>query len=194
MHIVKHAAKAAGVTVEVPFVSGRGDATDEMTDAASFAVLEPIVDGFRNFFGGNMQMGANAESMLVDKAQMLGLTKAEMVLLVGGLRVLGANAGNSQVGVFTEKPGQLTNDFFVNLLDMNYEWKPSKDTEGVYEGCDRASGTVKWRGSRVDLVIGSNSELRAVAEFYACDDGQAMFVKDFANAFGRVMHLDRFDL
>ena len=191
---IEFAAKAAGITVEVPFVSGRGDATDEMTDAESFAVLEPTVDGFRNFFGRNMQIGANAESLLVDKAQMLSLTKAEMVVLVGGLRVLGANAGGSEIGVFTENVGHLTNDFFVNLLDMKYEWKPSKDTEGVYEGFDRSSGEVKWRGSRVDLVIGSNSELRAVAEFYACDDGKDIFVKDFANAFGRVMSLDRFDL
>jgi catalase-peroxidase len=194
---IEAAARAAGIEdCTVPFVSGRGDATDETTDAASFAVLEPVADGFRNFFGDatKVQTNANAESMFVDKAQMLTLTKAEMVLLVGGLRVLGANAGDCALGVFTDTPGKLTNDFFVNLLDMKYEWKPSASVDGVYEGKDRATGEVKWTGSRVDLVIGSNSELRAVAEFYACDDGQAMFVKDFAAAFARVMNLDRFDV
>ena len=190
---IEAAADAAGVKVEVPFTSGRGDATDEMTDAASFAVLEPRVDGFRNFFSGT-QTPASAESSLIDKAHMLGLTKAEMVLLVGGFRVIGANAGNSDIGVLTNQQGKLTNDFFVNLLDMSYKWKPSAESEHIYEACDRTSGEVKWRGSRVDLVIGSNSELRAIAEFYACDDAQAMFVKDFAEAFSKVMNLDRFDM
>ncbi|MFZ5784808.1 MAG: catalase/peroxidase HPI [Acidobacteriota bacterium] len=188
---VEQAAKDAGLAVEVPFAPGRTDAAQKQTDIASFAVLEPKADGFRNYLReGNP---ARAEHLLVDRAQLLTLTAPEMTVLVGGLRVLGANAAGSKHGVFTDRPGTLTNDFFVNLLDMATEWRKSA-TEGVYEGRDRATGKVRWTGTRVDLVFGSNSELRALAEVYACDDAREKFVRDFAAAWAKVMNLDRYDL
>ncbi|MDQ1341400.1 MAG: catalase-peroxidase, partial [Pseudomonadota bacterium] len=175
----------------VPFTPGRTDASPEQTDAASFAVLEPKADGFRNY--RKAKFSVTAEEMLVDRAQLLTLTAPEMTVLVGGLRVLGANVGGAPHGVFTQRPGTLTNDFFVNLLDMGIEWRPAS-TEGVYEGRNRASGQVQWTGTRVDLVFGSNSELRALAEVYACDGNDQKFVKDFVAAWNKVMNLDRFDL
>ncbi|MBI4916812.1 MAG: catalase/peroxidase HPI [Acidobacteria bacterium] len=188
---VEQAAKSAGVEVHVPFTPGRTDASQEQTDAASFAVLEPRADGFRNYLG-NGQHGP-AEHLLVDRAQLLTLTAPEMTVLVGGLRVLGANVGETAHGVFTDRPGTLTNDFFVNLLDMGTEWQKSA-AEGVYEGRDRATGKARWTGTRVDLVFGSNSELRALAEVYACDDAKEKLVRDFVSAWDKVMNLDRFDL
>jgi catalase-peroxidase len=187
---VEEAAKKAGQTVSVQFAPGRTDATQAQTDAESFAVLEPVADGFRNFCKAGVKVPA--EEMLVDKAQLLTLTAPEMTVLVGGLRALGA-AGESGHGVLTTTPGTLTNDFFVNLLDMRTEWKPTA-TEGLYEGHDRSSGKVKWTGTRADLVFGSNSELRAVAEVYASADAREKFVKDFVAAWTKVMNLDRFDL
>ena len=188
---VEQAAKDAGQDVEVPFWPGRTDAVQEQTDVESFAVLEPTADGFRNYAGnGN---GRPAEELLVDRAQLLTLTAPEMTALVGGLRVLNANVAQSDRGVFTRRPGALTNDFFVNLLDMNTEWA-SSGSDGVFEGRDRGTGEVKWTGTAVDLVFGSNSQLRAIAEVYGCDDAQPAFVRDFAAAWSKVMHLDRFDL
>lgn len=189
---VEQAAKAAGHEVQVPFTPGRTDATQEQTDVESFAVLEPIADGFRNYLKGAYTV--SAEELLVDKAQLMTLTAPEMTALVGGMRVLNANAGQSQHGVFTDRPGMLTNDFFVNLLDMGTEWKATSDEEDVFEGRDRSTGEVKWTGTRVDLVFGSNSQLRALAEVYACDDSHSSFVNDFVAAWGKVMNLDRFDL
>ncbi len=189
---VEEAAKSAGSEIEVPFSPGRTDAVQEQTDVESFAVLEPTADGFRNYVGNGH--GRPAEALLVDRAQMLTLTAPEMTVLVGGLRVLGANAGGSGLGVFTERTGTLTNDFFVNLLDMATDWQASADSEGVFEGRDRGTGDVKWTGTAVDLVFGSNSQLRAVAEVYACDDSQEPFVRDFVAAWNKVMNLDRFDL
>jgi catalase-peroxidase len=188
---VEQAAKKAGVDVQVGFAPGRGDATQEQTDVASFAGLEPTADGFRNHFGKDVKRSP-AEA-LVDKAALLTLTVPELTVLVGGLRVLNANAGQTAQGVFTDRPGTLTNDFFVNLLDMNTKWSKSK-TEGLYDGADRKSGKVKWSATPVDLAFGSNSELRAVAEVYAAADGQEKFVRDFAKAWTKVMNLDRFDL
>ncbi|TAM46026.1 MAG: catalase/peroxidase HPI [Acidobacteria bacterium] len=188
---VEQAAKTAGHDVKVPFAPGRTDASQEQTDVESFAVLEPVADGFRNYL--KTELGVPAEELLVDKAQLLTLTAPEMTVLVGGLRVLGANHGNSAHGVFTTRPGTLSNDFFVNLLDMGTQWKEST-TKGVFEGRDRATGKLKWSGTRVDLVFGSNSQLRAVAEVYACNDAQEAFVRDFAAAWAKVMDLDRFDL
>jgi len=188
---VEAAAKKAGVDVTVPFAPGRTDASQEQTDVDSFAPLEPKADGFRNYARSGLRL--SAEEMLVDRAQLLTLTAPEMTVLVGGLRVLGANVGQSAHGVFTKQPGTLTNDFFVNLLDMGTEWKPSS-SDGVYEGRDRATGDVKWTGTRVDLVFGSNSQLRALAEVYGCDDAREAFVKDFVAAWAKVMNLDRFDL
>jgi catalase-peroxidase len=189
---IELAAKAAGTAVEVPFAPGRVDATLEQTDVESFKHLEPIADGFRNYVNASMaKSGVPAEHLLVDKAQLLTLTAPEMTALVGGLRVLGANYDGSQHGVLTSKPGTLTNDFFVNLLDMATEWKPAGDH---YEGRDRKTGAVKWTGTRADLVFGSNSVLRALAEVYASADGQQKFVQDFAAAWVKVMNLDRFDL
>ena len=188
---VEDAAKKAGHAVKVPFSPGRTDASQEQTDAHSFAVLEPVADGFRNYLRKGLKNPA--EEHLVDRAQLLTLTAPEMTVLVGGLRVLGANVGQSAHGVFTTRPGTLTNDFFVNLVDMKTEWRPSS-TEGVYEGRDRASGKVQWTGTRVDLVFGSNSELRAIAEVYAADDAGEKFVKDFVAAWHKVMNLDRYDL
>ena len=189
---VEQAAKSAGHNVQVPFAPGRTDATDEWTDAESFAVLEPTADGFRNY----LQAGQDGkpEDLLVERSYMLTLTAPEMTALVGGLRALDANTGQSQHGVFTDRPGTLTNDFFVNLLDVDTEWSPASDSEEVYEGRDSQSGEVKWTATRVDLVFGSNSELRAYAEVYGSDDGQVQFVQDFASAWTKVMNLDRFDL
>jgi catalase-peroxidase len=169
------------------------DASQEQTDAASFAPLEPRADGFRNYISGKRQL-MMPEEALVDRAQLMTLTAPEMTVLVGGLRVLGANAGNSKHGVFTKRPGTLTNDFFVNLLDMGTQWQPSAGTEGAYEGRDRKTNEVKWTGSRVDLIFGSHSQLRAVAEVYACADSKEKFVKDFVAAWIKVMNADRFDL
>jgi catalase-peroxidase len=187
---VEAAAKKAGHDVKVPFSPGRTDASQEQTDAHSFAPLEPVADGFRNY----QQKGDQrpAEELLLDRSQLLTLTAPEMTVLVGGLRTLGANAGGSKHGVLTDKPEVLTNDFFVNLLDMNTEWKPA--AEGIYEGRDRSTGKVKWTGTRVDLAFGSNSQLRALAEVYACDDSKETFVKDFVAAWNKVMNLDRYDL
>ena len=189
---IEKAAKEAGHDVTVPFHPGRTDATEEQTDVASFEPLEPAADGFRNYQKGKFSIGA--EHLLVDRAQLLTLTAPEMTALVGGLRVLGANHDGSQHGVFTDKPGTLSNDFFVNLLDMGTEWKATSSDEEAFEGRDRDSGKVKWTGTRVDLVFGSNSVLRALAEVYACADGQEKLVNDFVAAWTKVMELDRFDL
>jgi catalase-peroxidase len=189
---VEQAAKNAGVDVQIPFAPGRTDASQEQTDVESFAMLEPTTDGFRNYpaFGN----GVPAEVMLVERAQMLTLTAPEMTVLVGGLRVLGANAGRSARGVFTSRPGTLSTDFFVNLLDMNTQWRPTSAAADAFEGVNRATGERRWTASRVDLLFGSNSELRALAEVYACDDAKEKFVRDFAAAWNKVMNLDRFDL
>ena len=189
---VEEAAKSAGSEIAVPFSPGRTDAVQEQTDVESFAVLEPTADGFRNYLANGH--ARPAEALLVDRAQMLTLTAPEMTVLVGGLRALGANAGGSELGVFTERAGTLTNDFFVNLLDMATDWQASADSEGVFEGRDRDTGEVRWTGTAVDLVFGSNSQLRAIAEVYACDDSQEPFVRDFVAAWDKVMNLDRFDL
>lgn len=189
---VEAAAKAAGYDIQVPFTPGRGDALQEQTDINSFAVLEPKADGFRNY--QKDKIPASPEEMLVDKAQLLRLTAPEMTVLVGGLRVLGANYGGSQHGVFTKQPGQLTNDFFVNLLDMGTVWKPMDDTNQIFEGKDRKTGEPKWTATRVDLIFGHNSQLRAISEYYAQDDRKEQFVKDFVAAWTKVMELDRFDL
>ena len=189
---IEKAAKAAGHDVEVPFTPGRMDASQDQTDVDSFAPLEPAADGFRNYLRGKQRL--SAEELLVDRAQLLTLTAPEMTVLVGGLRVLGANAGQSTHGVFTKRPETLTNDFFVNLLDMSTQWQPSAGSEDVYEGRDRKTNEVKWTGTRVDLIFGSHSQLRALAEVYACADSKEKFVKDFVAAWTRVMNLDRFDL
>jgi catalase-peroxidase len=189
---IEKAAKAAGHDVKVPFTPGRMDASQEQTDVDSFVPLEPTADGFRNYLRGPQRV--SPEELLVDRAQLLTLTAPEMTVLVGGLRVLGANAGRSPHGVFTTRPGTLTNDFFVNLLDMGTEWQPLAGAEGVYEGRDRKTNAVRWTGTRVDLIFGSHSQLRALAEVYACADSQEKFVKDFVAAWAKVMTLDRFDL
>ena len=189
---VEKAAKDAGSDVKVPFTPGRTDASQEQTDAHSFAPLEPTVDGFRNYISGKQPM--SIEALLVDRAQLLTLTAPEMTVLVGGLRVLGANTAKSTHGVFTKTPGTLTNDFFVNLLDMGAQWHPTAGSDGVYEARDRKTNTVKWTGTRADLVFGSHSQLRALAEVYACADSKEKFVKDFVAAWTKVMNLDRFDL
>jgi catalase-peroxidase len=189
---VEQAAKKAGVTVKVPFKPGRMDARPDQTDIESFAVLEPIADGFRNYLKG--EFGVGAEQLLVDRAQLLTLTAPEMTVLVGGLRMLGTNAGGSKHGVFTSKPETLSNDFFVNLLDMRTEWRLVPATKHVFEGRDRKSGKVKWTGTRVDLVFGSNSQLRALAEVYASAGAKEKFVHDFVAAWDKVMNVDRFDL
>jgi len=189
---VEKAAKDAGVDVKVAFTPGRMDASQEQTDVESFAPLEPRADGFRNYISGKQQFMAPEEA-LADRAQLLGLTGPEVTVLVGGLRVLGANAGESKHGVFTKQPGKLTNDFFVNLLDMGTVWQPA-GSDGVYEGRDRKTKAVKWTGTRVDLIFGSHSQLRALAEVYACSDSKEKFVKDFAAAWTKVMNADRFDL
>ena len=189
---VEAAAKLAGTTLEVPFTPGRADASQDQTDVNSFAVLEPEADGFRNYLKAKFTV--SAEELLVDKAQLLTLSAPEMTVLVGGLRVLGANVGRSQHGVFTQRPGQLTNDFFVNLIDMDVAWHPTSDTADTFNAHDRKTGKVKWSGTRVDLIFGSNSQLRALAEVYAQDDNQEKFVHDFVAAWNKVMNLDRFDL
>ncbi len=189
---IEKAAKNAGHTITVPFTAGRADATQDQTDVTSFAVLEPAADGFRNYIKSHHV--ASAEAMLVDKAQLMRLTAPEMTALVGGMRVLNANFDQSTYGVFTKKAESLTNDFFVNLLDLNTTWKASEASPNVFEGRDRKTGELKWTGSRVDLIFGSNSELRAIAEVYGCVDGQAKFVNDFVVAWNKVMNADRFDL
>ena len=189
---VEKAAQNAGHEVEVPFTPGRMDASQEHTDVESAAVLEPIADGFRNYL--KAEFTVSAEELLVDRAQLMTLTAPEMTVLVGGMRVLNANVDQSPHGVFTERPETLTNDFFVNLLDMSTTWAAASDTEDVFEGCDRATGAKKWTGTRVDLIFGSNSQLRAIAEVYGCDDGQGALVRDFVAAWDKVMNLDRFDL
>jgi catalase-peroxidase len=189
---IEKAAKDAGIDVKVPFTPGRMDASQAQTDAHSFAPLEPTADGFRNYVRGKHSV--SVEELLVDRAQLLTLTAPEMTVLVGGLRVLGANAAKSKQGVFTKKPETLTNDFFINLLDMRTQWQPSAASEGVYEGRDRKTGEVKWTGTRADLIFGSHSQLRALAEVYACADSKDKFVKDFVAAWTKVMNLDRFDL
>src|SRR5262249_38058997 len=189
---IEAAAKKAGHAVQVPFSPGRTDASQQMTDVESFAVLEPTADGFRNYQRKDDERSATG--LLVDRARLLTLTAPEMTALLGGLRVLNANFGQSKLGVFTERPWALTNDFFVNLLDMGTEWRKSAQCEHFYEGRDRRTGAVKWTGTAVDLVFGSNSQLRALAEVYACDDAQEAFVRDFVAAWAKVMNLDRFDL
>jgi catalase-peroxidase len=189
---IERAAKGAGHDVKVPFTPGRTDASREQTDADSFAALEPTADGFRNYLRGKQRL--SAEELLVDRAQLLTLTAPEVTVLVGGLRVLGANAGKSTHGVFTKRPETLTNDFFVNLLDMSTQWQPCAGSEGVYEGRDRKTNEVKWTGTGVDLIFGSHSQLRALAEVYACADSKEKLVKDFVAAWTKVMNLDRFDL
>ena len=189
---VEQAAKAAGVAVTVPFAPGRGDATAEMTDAESFDVLEPLADGFRNWLKKDYVV--SAEELLLDKAQLLTLTAPEMTVLVGGMRVLNANYAQSQHGVFTHRPGMLSNDYFVNLVDMSTQWQPTSEAAELFEGRDRKTGKLKWTATRVDLVFGSNSQLRALAEVYAANDGADKFVRDFVNAWTKVMNADRFDL
>jgi len=176
----------------VPFTPGRVDASQAQTDVMSFAPLEPTADGFRNYFSKGERLSPAV--MLVERANLLTLTVPEMTVLVGGLRALNANAGQAGHGVFTDKPGTLSNDFFVNLLDMSTKWSKASTSEGIYEGSDRATGKVKWTATPVDLVFGSNSELRALSEFYAASDGKAKFVQDFVKAWTKVMNLDRFDL
>lgn len=189
---VEKAAADGGYPTRVPFTPGRVDATQEQTDVESFAVLEPAADGFRNYL--KAKYSVSTESLLVDRAQLLTLTAPEMTILIGGLRVLGANADNSQHGVLTDKVGVLSNDFFVNLLDMDVRWKATDESKETFEGHSTKSGAVKWTGTRADLVFGSNSILRAIAEVYACDDAKEKFVKDFIAAWTKVMNLDRFDI
>jgi catalase-peroxidase len=189
---VEQAAKNAGYKVTVPFTPGRTDASQKQTDVESFAVLEPFADGFRNYLKGKFSIAA--EHLLVDRAQLLTLTAPEMTVLVGGMRALNANFGKTRHGVFTRKPGTLTNDFFVNLLDMGTEWKSVADDNDIFEGRDRKTGKVKWTATRVDLIFGANSQLRALAEVYASADARKKFVDDFVAAWTKVMNLDRFDL
>jgi catalase-peroxidase len=189
---IEQAAKKAGTVVEVPFAPGRTDATQEQTDVDNFAVLEPTADGFRNY--QKAKYSVSAEELLVDKAQLLTLTAPEMTVLVGGLRMLNANVGQSQHGVFTQRPGTLTNDFFVNVLDMGTEWKSTSEDGDLFEGRDRATGELKWTATRVDLVFGSSSQLRAIAEVYGQDDAKGKLVEDFVAAWNKVMNADRFDL
>jgi catalase-peroxidase len=188
---VEEAARRAGVVVNVPFRPGRMDARQDQTDVESFAPLEPVADGFRNYLRSGLAVPA--EHLLLDRAQLLTLTAPEMTVLVGGMRVLGTNVGGAKHGVFTSKPETLTNDFFVNLLDMRTQWTPATDARDVYEGRDRKTGRVEWAGTRVDLVFGSNSQLRALAEVYAGADAKQKFVSDFVAAWVKVMNLDRFD-
>ena len=189
---IEQAAKNAGHTVIVPFTPGRTDASIEQTDVESFAALEPASDGFRNYF--KPKHSASAEEMLVDRAQLLTLTPPEMTALIGGMRVLNTNFDNSGHGVFTDSSESLTNDFFVNLLDMGVTWSANSDSQDVFEGRDRKTGSIKWTGTRVDLIFGSNSELRALAEVYACEDSQDKFITDFIATWDKVMNLDRFDV
>jgi len=189
---VEKAAKEAGYAITVPFTAGRMDASQAQTDLDSFAVLEPAADGFRNYL--KTKYTISTEELLVDKAQLLTLTAPEMTVLVGGMRVLNTNFDKSNTGVFTKRPGVLTNDFFVNLLDMDIEWKPNSESKETFEGHDRVNGELKWTGTRADLIFGSNSELRALAEVYASSDAQNKFIKDFVGAWNKVMNLDRFEL
>jgi catalase-peroxidase len=189
---IEKAAADAGYDVKVPFRPGRTDATQEQTDVESFAVLEPKVDGFRNYYADDSALSPTES--LVDRADLLTLTVPEMTVLVGGMRALDANTGDADYGVFTDRPGTLTNDFFVNLLDMSVKWEKSSEKEGVYEGRDRATGELRWTATPVDLIFGSHSELRAIAEVYAAEDGREKFVQDFVDAWTRVMTLDRFDV
>jgi catalase-peroxidase len=189
---VEKAAKNAGLDVKVPFTPGRADASQEQTDVESFEVLEPVADGFRNYLKGKYTIPT--EELLIDKAQLLTLTAPEMTVLIGGMRVLNTNFDGSKHGVFTGRPESLTNDFFVNLLDMNVAWRPTSDAKEVFEGRDRKTGAIKWTATRVDLTFGSNSELRALAEVYGSSDAQQKFVHDFVAAWNKVMNLDRFDL
>jgi len=189
---IEQAAKNAGTAVHVPFTPGRMDATQEWTDINSFALLEPVCDGFRNYQKEGFT--GRPEVMLVDRAQLLTLTAPEMTVLLGGLRVLGINHGGGKHGVLTERPGSLTNDFFVNLLDMRTVWKPTAQDSNVFEGRDRTTGELRWTGTRVDLIFGSNAQLRALAEVYACDDAKEKFLSDFVAAWNKVMMLDRFEL
>jgi catalase-peroxidase len=189
---IERAAKNAGHDIQVPFAPGRTDASQQQTDIESFAVLEPKADGFRNYSAHGPK--CPAEQLLIDKATLLTLSVPETTVLIGGLRVLNANHKQSPHGVFTKRPGTLTNDFFVNLLDTNLTWKPTSDSGELFEARDRKTGALMWRGTRADLVFGSNSQLRAIAEVYACDDSQPKFVQDFAAAWAKVMNLDRFDL
>ena len=190
---IEMAAKKAGHKVNVPFSAGRGDARQDQTDVNSFGLLEPKADGFRNYLDDAIS-NVSAEEKLIDKAQLMGLTAPEMTVLIGGMRVLNTNYDNSNLGVFTSKPGTLTNDFFVNLLDMKTTWKEADKSEQTFIGTDRKTKKVKWKGTRVDLILGSNSQLRALAEVYACEDSQDKFVKDFISAWVKVMNADRFDL
>ncbi|MEC9213067.1 MAG: peroxidase family protein, partial [Actinomycetota bacterium] len=189
---IESAAAAAGHTVTVPFTPGRTDATQEMTDVESFAALEPAADGMRNYVAKGQVRPT--EQLMVDKANLLGLSAPEMSVLVAGMRVIGTNADGSDVGVLTERKGQLTNDYFVNMLDMGTVWEPTDDTEALFEGKDRSSGDVRWTASRMDLVFGSNSQLRAVAEVYGCADAHDKFITDFVAAWDKVMMLDRFEV
>jgi len=189
---IEKAAKDTGKKIKVPFSQGRGDASQDQTDIHSFGLLEPRADGFRNF--ADADHSTVAEEMLIDKAQLMNLTGPEMTVLVGGMRVLGTNFENSKHGVFTKKVGKLTNDFFVNLLDMNIEWKEVSPKEDLFEGKERKTGKTKWTATRADLIFGSNSQLRAFAEVYACEDSKDKFITDFVSAWVKVMNLDRFDL
>jgi catalase-peroxidase len=189
---IEKAAKNANMEVNVPFTAGRGDASQAQTDVDSFAVLTPAADGFRNYMEPTHTV--SAEEMLVDRAQLMTLTTAEMTVLIGGMRVLDTNFGQSKHGVFTKRTEALTNDFFVNLLDLNTTWKANSQSQDVFEGRSRTTGELKWTATRVDLIFGSNSELRAIAEVYGCEDSQEKFVKDFVGAWNKVMNLDRFDL
>jgi catalase-peroxidase len=186
---IEQAARQGGIDLQVPFTPGRVDASQAQTDVVSFAALEPTADGFRNYY--SKKSWASPAEMLVDRANLLNLTVPEMTVLVGGMRALNANSGQAAHGVFTHRPGTLSNDFFVNLLDMSTKWSKSAQAEGIYEGIDRSTGKVKWTATPVDLVFGSNSELRAVAEVYAANDGREKFVKDFVAAWNKVMNLDR---
>ena len=188
---IEKAAKNAGHDVTVPFTPGRMDASQEQTDTESFSFLEPIADGFRNYLKGKYSIAS--EALLIDKAQLLTLTPPEMTVLIGGMRALNTNVGQTKHGVFTERQEALTNDFFVNLLDMGTEWTPTAQNADVFEGRDRKTGVVKWTGTRVDLIFGSNSQLRAFAEVYGCADSEKKFVQDFVAAWHKVMNLDRFE-
>ena len=189
---IEKAAKGVGKKIKLPFSPGRGDASQEQTDIHSFSLLEPLADGFRNY--SKSLSATKAEELLIDKAQLMQLSGPEMTVLVGGMRVLGTNFDNSDYGVFTKRPGKLTNDFFVNLLDMGIKWKEASSKEDLFNGIDRKSGKVKWTGTRADLIFGSNSQLRALAEVYATDDSSEKFINDFVMAWNKVMNSDRFDL
>jgi len=189
---IEKAAKDGGHNVIVPFTPGRADASEEQTDVESFSVLEPFADGFRNYAKNHTVV--STEEMLIDKAQLLTLTTPELTVLIGGMRVLNTNFDGSAHGVFTDKPGVLSNDFFVNLIDFGTTWKASLASQQLFEGSDRVTGKTKWTGTRVDLIFGSNSELRALSEVYACEDAKSKFVHDFVSAWNKVMNLDRFDL